>query len=143
MRVPAQLSGNAPASRSTCSRRRAFRSVDPCLRGGVHVCCFCVLSAARYVCMVACYREAVIFVFFPQPMLDVPIYGRIATIELFRPIVSSSSVASYTACFRGVPVKVVSYLFLHFRMRPRTSFSLPRRDTSSASCSGMQKNRNF
>jgi hypothetical protein len=43
----------------------------------VHVCRFCILSAACYACMVVCYREAVIL-FFLQPMLDVPIYGRTA-----------------------------------------------------------------
>jgi hypothetical protein len=59
-------------------------------------------------------------VFFLQFMLDVRIYGRIAMIDLFRPIVSSSSVASPIVFLSkgGIPVKVTSYIFLPFRMRP-------------------------
>jgi hypothetical protein len=53
-------------------------------------------------------------------MLDVRIYGRIAMIDLFRPIVSSSSVASPIVFLSkgGIPVKETSYIFLPFRMRP-------------------------
>ena len=127
------LSGNVPALRSICLLLRAFRLVVHSIDISLRVLLFCIKI---------CYQETLSILFSQQPMLDVPIYGRIATIELFRPHVSYLAVPTPVILILCREVfRLIFYFFLLLRMRLKIFFSLLRRGTNSVFCNGTQKNQ--
>lgn len=78
-----------------------------------------------------------------QPMLDVPIYGRIATLELFRPHVSIIFWCMQSLLCSIIMMILMSLLFLSFyncnRVRHKIFYSSRLKDTSSVFFNGMQR----
>jgi hypothetical protein len=78
-------------------------------------------------------------IFSLQPMLDVPIYGRIATLELFRPHVSISIYFTFRLCVFVVLKSQLNSLMFFIRVKPRTFYLLQQKDTNSVYFSGTQR----
>ena len=79
--------------------------------------------------------------FLVQPMLDVPIYGRIATLELFRPHVSCHFYSPKSYTVRALILVVVWFYLMfcvHIRVKHRIFYLLQQKDTNSVFFSGMR-----
>lgn len=76
----------------------------------------CSYSATEFIILRAKQSLTIFLLTDLQPMLDVPIYGRIATLELFRPPVSKQTLMvfvrreSYDCCLKGVSGSLLTHL---------------------------------